>query len=302
MKNKHRMNNILDDIENQIAFNKGKNFFNKEAIRSMEFTPETIAAIECFWEIDTTAEKNLLIDYLTNRVLQEFCKVNQYYTFNAHSQRVLRDIYIDLFANIRNPNANHDLIAKVHYASIKKWLLKSNSFAEKIYTTKDVLVEPVACYEYSADLQLEIFQIDKDRIAGPVLDIGCGKQGNLVWHLRANGIEAYGFDRFAETGHFLTRYSWFEFEFGIEKWGTITSNLGFSNHFKHHHLRYDGHFIEYAKTFMDILNSLKIGGHFYYAPDLPFIEKYLESSKFKLEMQNSRIQKNKSIKITRLKK
>jgi hypothetical protein len=68
--------------------------------------------------------------------------------------------------------------------------------------------------------------------------------------------------------------------------GTITSNLGFSNHFNHHHLRKDGHFIEYAKTFMDILNSLKIGGSFYYAPDLPFIEKYLDRVKYRIKTHN----------------
>jgi hypothetical protein len=83
--------------------------------------------------------------------------------------------------------------------------------------------------------------------------------------------------------------------------GTITSNLGFSNHFNHHHLRKDGHFIEYAKTFMDILNSLKIGGSFYYAPDLPFIEKYLDRSKFKPGIQKVGNSEVKSIRIKRLK-
>jgi len=58
--------------------------------------------------------------------------------------------------------------------------------------------------------------------------------------------------------------------------------MGFSNHFKHHHLREDGNYIEYGSTFMNILNSLKVGGCFHYAPDLPFIEKYLDNSQFDL--------------------
>jgi hypothetical protein len=33
---------------------------------------------------------------------------------------------------------------------------------------------------------------------------------------------------------------------------------------------------------MDILNGLKIGGCFYYTPDLPFIEEYLDRSKFQV--------------------
>lgn len=64
----------------------------------------------------------------------------------------------------------------------------------------------------------------------------------------------------------------------MKKWGTIVSNLGFSNHFNHHNLREDGNFIKYAKTYMNILYSLKPGECFHYAPDLPFIEKYLDEN------------------------
>ena len=278
------MNKIQDSIENQLAFNAGKNLFYEEAISSLAFTPETLSVIERFGEIVITTE-NLLIDYLTSRVLQEFCRVNQYYSFDKQHRKDLRDIYIDLFSTIRNPETNCELTAKNHYSNLKKWLLKANSFAGKIYVPKDEYVEPVACHEYSAELQIEILRIDTDKITGPVLDIGCGEKGNLVRHLRGRGIEAYGCDRFAEESPFLTRHDWFEFVYGMDKWGTITSNLGFSNHFNHNHLRNDGHFIEYAKTYMDILNSLKIGGSFHYAPGLPFIEKYLDRSRFRSEMR-----------------
>jgi len=37
---------------------------------------------------------------------------------------------------------------------------------------------------------------------------------------------------------------------------------------------------------MDILNSLKIGGSFHYAPDLPFIERYLDKNKYQLSARN----------------
>lgn len=294
------MNKILDNIENQLVFNMRKNLFHDDTIQSMAFTPEILTTIEHFWEINSDTEK-MLIDYLTNRVLQKLCKVNQYYSFDTRSQKELREIYMDLSKNIRNPGANRDLSAKVHYTKLKNWLLNSNSFAEKMYISKEELIEPIVCHEYSAGLQLEILQLDMDLIDSPALDIGCGKQGKLVRHLRANGIEAFGCDRFAETSHFITCSDWFEFEFGIEKWGTIVSNLGFSNHFNHNHLRDDGCYLEYAKTYMDILNSLKIGGSFHYAPNLPFIEKYLEKSKFKLVIQDIGLHKIKSIKIIRLK-
>jgi hypothetical protein len=73
-----------------------------------------------------------------------------------------------------------------------------------------------------------------------------------------------------------------EYNYGDQQWGTIISNLGFSNHFRHHNLRNDGDFVTYAKTFMNILQSLRLGGSFFYAPDLPFVEKYLDKTQYTL--------------------
>lgn len=98
-------------------------------------------------------------------------------------------------------------------------------------------------------------------------------------------MEVYGIDRFSFDAANLFNNDWLEFDYGREKWGTIISNLGFSNHFNHHHLREDGNYIGYGKTFINILNSLKLGGSFHYAPDLPFIEKYLDTTRFALKKQ-----------------
>ncbi|MFW5701305.1 MAG: hypothetical protein ACOCWM_06405, partial [Cyclobacteriaceae bacterium] len=117
----------------------------------------------------------------------------------------------------------------------------------------------------------------------PVLDIGCGKKGNLVSFLREKGILIQGIDRITASTRNLINADWLEYDFGNEKWGTIYSNLGFSNHFNHHNLREDGNYIKYAQKYMEILKSLKIGGKFHYAPDLPFIELYLDSNKFYIE-------------------
>ncbi len=148
---------------------------------------------------------------------------------------------------------------------------------------------------------MEILQLNIDQIVEPVLDIGCGKQGNLVMFLRQKGIDAFGFDRFADKHSVLINSDWFEYKFENEKWGTIISNLGFSNHFHHHHFRNDGNFIDYAKKYMEIISSLKIGGSFHYAPDLPFIENYLDTDKYQLikhkigkyEFQSTRIHRTK---------
>jgi hypothetical protein len=289
-----------DNIDRQFEFNQGKNLFYKEMLNSLRFSPETLKAIEKIDLIEPDLE-NLLIDYLTNRAIQEFCKVNQYYTFNKQAKSILRNLYADLFVNLKKRESSIESIAEKHYSNLLKWLQNTNSFAEKIYISKGEKVQSVACSEYSPDLQMEILQINVEQIIEPVLDIGCGKLGSLVLCLRQKNIEAYGFDRFAYDNPFLCASDWFEYKFEKDKWGTIISNLGFSNHFQHHHLRNDGSFIDYAKKYMDILNSLKIGGSFYYAPDLPFIEQYLDRDKYQIAKRSIGDYEFKSTKIKRLK-
>ncbi len=294
------MKNFQDNIDKQFGFNQGKNLFHNGLVNSLKFSPETLIAIEKIDLIDSDSE-NLLIDYLTNRAIQEFCKINQYYTFDKQAQLALRNLYVDLFTNIKNHNSAIDSIAEKHYDNLIKWLQETNPFAEKVYPSKREMIEPVACSEYSPDLQIEILQIDIHQIIEPILDIGCGKQGNLVLFLRQKGLDAYGFDRFAYENPFLSNSDWFEYKFDKDKWGTITSNLGFSNHFKHHHFRNDGNFVDYAIKFMEILSSLKIGGYFRYAPDLPFIEQYLDNDKYQITKRTIRNYEFKSTIIKRLK-
>lgn len=289
-----------ESIDRQLEYNQGKNLFYKGIIHSLKFSPETIETISRIHELDMESE-NRLLEYLTNRIIQEFCKTNQYYTFDKHAREGLREIYAGLVADIKSGKSPVDSVSKDHYKKLIRWLLESNPFAAKIYGTEDETVESVVCSEYSTELQLEILQLDISLIVEPVLDIGCGKKGSLVLYLRQNGIKAFGFDRFAVDNLYLANSDWFGFEFEEGKWGTIISNLGFSNHFKHHHFRKDGNFIGYAQKYMDILGSLKIGGSFFYAPGLPFVEQYLDEDKYQLAKQNIGGYDFESIKIKRLK-
>lgn len=143
-----------------------------------------------------------------------------------------------------------------------------------------MFVEAIACSEYSAEIQLSILQIDMEKLENPILDIGCGKNNYLVNFLRNKGFECYGLDRFNNSCLYVSNTNWLEYDYGKEKWGTIISNLGFSNHFVHHHLRKDGNYIDYAKVYIKILKSLKHGGIFYYAPNLPFIENLLDPKEY----------------------
>jgi len=289
-----------DNIDQQFEFNKGKNLFYHGIIDSLKFSPATVEAIEKIDLVDMES-RALLIDYMANKALQAFCELNQYYTFNTKARQALKDLYKDLFENIKSRTKPTPIIAEQHYANLIKWLQETNSFAEKIYASKGETLGSVACSEYSPELQLEILQLDIGHIAEPVLDIGCGREGKLVRYLRQKGIEACGFDRFAPDASFLWKSDWLEYKFEKDKWATITSNLGFSNHFQHHHFRNDGNFIEYARKYIEILASLKIGGCFHYAPDLSFVELYLDEDKFRIIKRNIGSYHFKSVIIQRLK-
>ncbi|HEX2935897.1 MAG TPA: hypothetical protein VHO72_11130 [Bacteroidales bacterium] len=275
------MKNFQDSIDKQFEFNQGKNLFSKGILASLRFSPDTLRTIENIKEIDKASE-SVLIDYLTDRAIHAFCKMNQYYTFDSQARVSLRNIYTHLFARLKKKDSSVEAIAQTHYRHLIEWITTTNPFAEGIYEACGATVEPVSCAEYSADLQMKILRIDTAQILQPVLDMGCGEQGNLVLFLRQKGIEAYGFDRFAFDHSYLSQSDWFEYSFGKDKWGTITSNLGFSNHFHHHHIRDNGNYIAYARKYMDILHALKVGGSFHYAPDLPFVEQYLDKDAYQL--------------------
>ncbi len=276
------MKKQLNQINKQIESNKGKNIFLEESEKTLFFIDETIKAISDINELDADSIE-ILIHYTTEKAMEEFCRMNQYYSFNAQAKDDLKEIYSDLFTNIKSNSHTLESIEKSHYQNLKRWLNKTNPFSEKIYSDSKTETLPVACSEYMANFQIEILKIDTATLMEPILDIGCGKQGNLLKHLSNLGFVAKGIDRFSFSEENLIQSDWLEFHYGEEKWGTIVSHLGFSNHFKHHNLREDGNYLEYAKVYMKILKSLKVGGKFHYAPDLHFIEQYLDLQQYKIE-------------------
>lgn len=275
------MEKFLENIDNQIEFNQGKNIF-LDNLDFFQFADETVKAVSNIDKLNLDS-REYLIDYATDKAIEEFCRVNQYYSFGLNAKKNLRKIYSDLFETFQTRTNSIEDISKNHYEKLKSWLKENNPFAEKIYNKDNAIVSPVACSEYSPELQFDILQIDVKQLMQPILDIGCGSNGHLVNYLQHQGFEVFGIDRFKFTTPNLMTADWLEYDYGKEKWGTIVSNLGFSNHFNHHNLREDGNYIGYGNTYMSILNSLKVGGCFHYAPDLPFIEKYLENKQFDLK-------------------
>lgn len=293
------MKSFKRSINKQIESNQGKNIFGDNP-EIFKFINETIQAISKVNELNHDSEQ-FLIDYATDKALEEFCRINQFYSFDSNSKRELRKIYADLFKIIRSNSNSVEDISKNHYQNLKNWLRESNPFAEEVYINKGDEIKAIVCSEYSPNLQIDILHINIENLMQPILDIGCGSQAKFVKHIENLNIEVHGIDRFKFTSPNLTTVDWLEYNYGVEKWGTIISNLGFSNHFNHHNLRKDGNYINYAKIYMNILYSLKIGGSFHYAPALPFIEKYLDSNQFSITKHEVKESDFKTTIIKRLK-
>jgi len=276
------LNNFKHSIDSQFRSHTGANLFNDAALGALCFNEDTLAAIRNIGSLERE-QVALLLDYVTDKAIREFCRANQYYSFTAKDREKLKGIYTDLLSALREDPVSLKLVSEQHYRNLLVWLKGANPFAEQIYANDDVTVTPVPCSEYSAELQISILHIDPAALREPLLDIGCGEQGNFVHYMRSHGVEAYGIDRFASGDEFLAGCDWLEFTFEKESWGTIVSNLGFTNHFVHQHFRQDGNFIAYAGKYMEIITSLKINGSFHYAPAVPFIEDFLDKSMYSVE-------------------
>ena len=139
----------------------------------------------------------------------------------------------------------------------------------------------VTCGHYSPALQLEVLGLADATIADPVLDIGCGVGAELVQALRSRGHDARGIDRDVPAA-LGTAADWLRHDYGVERWGTVISHLGFSLHFLHHHLGGQPSAYLHAEVYMQVLRSLAPGGVFAYAPGLPFIEAMLPRDRYRV--------------------
>ncbi|MBN2747517.1 MAG: class I SAM-dependent methyltransferase [Bacteroidales bacterium] len=277
------MNLFKTHIDKQLFNNSGKNLFSHTPglfgfLSMPEGLSHTLLRLK-------KSDEDALINWLTNRVLEEFYDFNQYFHFNDIDKFKLKRIYVKLWEHYRN-TGDISVYQATHYKELSSWLFQSNPFALTLYSGNGDLQNKVVCEEYNADFQLGLLHLDLHTIEEPILDIGCGKHGYLVKYLRKLGYKAVGFDRLCDNSEFCYNSDWFDFDFQTERWGTIISNISFSNHFYHHHNRTDGDYLTYAQRFMDILSALKSGGSFYYSPSLPFIESILDPLVFDIKNFN----------------
>ena len=111
------METLKENIDKQIEYNQNKNIFI-DNLDIFQFATETIKAISNASKLNSDS-KQLLIEYATDKALQEFYKVNQYYSFDLKAKHDLRIIYSELFENFCAQSIAIEDIAKNHYQKLK---------------------------------------------------------------------------------------------------------------------------------------------------------------------------------------
>ena len=212
-------------------------------------------------------------------MLEALYEVNQYIHVDERQKTELAGIYLSTWQAVQAGDDIPTTLKVVHYPRLKEWLgrLYPSHFLKPLQETRKI--GTVVCEEYSAQLQMDIFHLDFAEILQPVLDVGCGKEARLVRHLREHGVDIYGLDRMTATNmDYVCQSDWFDYPYREKGWGTILSNMAFSNHLTYAYRNHMPDFEKYLATYQQILAAILPGGSFIYAPRLPFIEQRLDNS------------------------
>ena len=278
------MQSIGNHIRQQIESNKSKNLLYARVGQIMEIEPGFLFALEQLLasarqDIDVTRQIQFdMVSFAVQALLERLYSVNQYLRIDRAKVQELENIYRQTWQIMLRTGDVHAALREHHYPELSRWIadLYPPGFLESLKLSP--FIGHVVCKEYSAQLQIELLGIDVSHIKEPLIDVGCGARANLVRYLRSLDIEAYGLDRsLARADSYLESIDWFDYSFEPDTWGTIVSHLAFANHlvftYRHDRTQLD----QYVLKMRDMIRSLVIGGTFYYAPSLPFIEQRLSA-------------------------
>lgn len=286
--NYHNNQSMENSIIKQLKANRSKNLLYIDVEHIMDVDPSFLAALEKL--LDASAREKQgevssnIISFAAQALLKRLYSVNQYTRVDDQQVEELKEIYWETWRAMQRTRNVRTVLVDIHYPALSRWLasLYPKEFRKQLRYQAEV--GHVVNEEYTAEFQMELFQLDTIHMKQPVVDIGCGSQANLVIYLRSRGIEAYGFDRQLEVNEpYLEQIDWFEYPFSKDRWGTIISNMAFTNHLNYVYYHDISQLKPYLLRMKDILASLATGGSFHYAPALPFIEDRLDADCFIVE-------------------
>ncbi len=252
--------------------------------------------LDVFADPETFAD---LVNLFVEMALEFSYKSNQFIRITELERERLEEVYRSYLRKMERLIAEEgtvesltrslELLVRDHFVELRSHLDRLPGEGVPRGADNNVFLTPVVCKEYSPALQLSILAIDPTELVEPILDIGCGRAGELVRHLRRLGLAAFGVDRLVEGSSYLMKADWVHLPMEPGSWGTVISHMAFSNHFIFQHLYRFGAPEEYARQYTSILASLKPGGSFFYSPGLPFIEKYLAEEEFSVRRHSIRL-------------
>jgi hypothetical protein len=271
------------DIEsltkNIMRNSKTLNLFNESEVYEMTYVFSCLSNY-----INELAKNNSINEIIRSREKlvelsrKEFIHVlderNQFYSFTSEQKGGIQKIYNQFINEIYEGIVSGKIDLKEIISEHRKRL--RNVF------DRPVIEKP--CEYYDARVQISILGIDVSKIIEPIIDVGCGKNAYMVEYFKELGLDVIGIDRYCEVeSESIKCISWEDYNFKKNYWGTIISHMAFSNHFIYHYLKNDTIDYRYAIKYKEMLDSLNDNGSFYYAPSVPFIEKYLDEREYKVE-------------------
>jgi len=282
------MDKIEKALQQQLDLNKSKNMLYARLGQIIEIDPGFLAALEELLPGDkkTFSEPALqnAISSASGMLLERLYSVNQFLQIDERKKHRLEGIYLHTWQRIVETGNIQATLMDIHYPALTQWIagLYPLSFLEPL---RDLpTLGHIVCEEYSPQLQIDLLRLDVQTLRQPLLDIGCGSMAGLVRHLRTLEIKAYGVDRqVGKAEPYLQQMDWIDYRFEPDTWGTIVSNMAFTNHLiyakNHNHAQLE----LYLQKFKEIIGSLVAGGSFHYAPGIPFVEERLDANMYRVE-------------------
>ncbi|MBN2862350.1 MAG: hypothetical protein JXN62_04250, partial [Bacteroidales bacterium] len=267
-----------NEIVRQLQANGRLNLLSKKAGEIAAVDEKFLSALKKARQASAQAN-DALVDFTVQSLLEVIFSINQYLEIDSSAIPGLKEIYRNTFRDLNDMKAKE--VLKRHYNALGKWL--SAFYPAHFIRSLEhhTCIGAVENKEYSWEFQVKVLGINTKTILEPVLDIGCGKKALMVHGLRQLGIDAYGIDRISGCEHpFLFRSSWFDFDYECRQWGTIIANMSFSNHAQYAERNAQTRMPHYNAAYSSILTSLKQGGQFIYAPDIPVLEETIDREKY----------------------
>ena len=282
------MHHIHHALSRQLHVNRDKNLLSTDAQAALEIDPVFLAALEEVIGIQDSGRGFDLVDELIRTAMDSLIgriyAINQFVQVSPSQKDRLEQIYRHTWDLVLKRRQTELVLRRSHYPRIGRWVaaLYPETLRGPLASVRRL--GQVPCQEYSALFQLELYGLDPASIREPLLDIGCGQNALLVRHLRKLGVESYGLDRaFSVRAPYLLEGDWLLPVEGPSRWGTIVSNMAFTNHFRFV-ARYDqARKPHYVQRYGEILDSLEPGGVLLYGPGAPELERAVDGSRFTVE-------------------